>query len=90
MVLWKSCWLSSATRGPEQGHVTLIDLVATEPHLLHLMSCSWYRTLLNGVGRVESAARITECGQTADGPKRGRQDHGPSQDPASERKVGGS
>lgn len=47
MVLWKSCWLSSATRGPEQGHVRLIDLVATEPHLLHLMSCSWYRTLFD-------------------------------------------
>ena len=45
MVLWKSFWLSSATKGPEQGHVMLIALVATEPHLLHFMSCSWYRTL---------------------------------------------
>lgn len=45
IVLWKSFWLSSATKGPEQGHVRLIALVATEPHLLHLMSCSWYRTL---------------------------------------------
>lgn len=46
MVLWKFCELSSATSGPEHGHVTLMVLVATEPHFLHLMSCSWYRTLL--------------------------------------------
>lgn len=46
IVLWKSRELSSATRGPEHGHTALIDLVATEPHFLHLMSWSWYRTLV--------------------------------------------
>lgn len=49
MVLCKSWGVSSATRDPEQGHVGFIELVATEPHFLHLMSCSWYRTLRNTV-----------------------------------------